>query len=93
MTLSARMARLGRAGGLRTRSLRDPVDYTRKARASFLARFEAEVDPHRLLSELERLRRAEAARRLFFVRLAHKSAERRAKRSRSRTRRPEEEEP
>jgi len=52
---------------------------TGPARAKFLARFEAEVDPNRLLPEAERSKRAEQARKLYFTRLALKSAETRRK--------------
>ena len=58
----------------------DSRDLTAKARATFLARFEDEVDPDRELPEPERIRRAEAKRRAHFTRLALKSAQaRRAK--------------
>ena len=58
----------------------DSRDLTAKARATFLARFEDEVDPGRELPEPERIRRAEAKRRAHFTRLALKSAQaRRAK--------------
>jgi len=52
---------------------------TGPARAKFLARFEAEVDPDGLLPEAERSKRAEQARKLYFTRLALKSAETRRK--------------
>lgn len=55
-------------------------DLTAKARETFLARFEAEVDPEGILSPGERKRRAEHARKAYFARLALKSAKsRRAK--------------
>jgi hypothetical protein len=47
----------------------DPTGRTAPARAAFLARFEAEVDPDLQLSEEERTRRALIARRLYFARL------------------------
>jgi hypothetical protein len=53
----------------------DSRDLTSKARATFLARFEDEVDPNRELPEAERLRRAEHARKAYFTRLALKSAQ------------------
>jgi len=43
---------------------------TANARAAFLARFEAEVDPDGTLSPEERRRRAEHARSAYFTRLA-----------------------
>ena len=52
----------------------DPREYTSAARAAFLGKFEIEVDPGATLPVEERLRRAEAARRLHFTRLAMKSA-------------------
>ena len=54
---------------------------TASARAVFLARFEAEVDPDGRLTPEERRRRAEHARRAYFTRLALASAKaRRARR-------------
>jgi hypothetical protein len=54
---------------------------TTAARAAFLARFEAEVDPDGTLAPEERRRRAEHARRAYFTRLALASAKaRRARR-------------
>jgi hypothetical protein len=46
---------------------------TESARAAFNARFLAEVDPRNELPVDERGRRAEAARRAYFSRLAHRS--------------------
>jgi hypothetical protein len=55
---------------------------TEPARAAFMARFEDEVDPDRVLSPEERARRAEHARKAYFARLALASARaRRAKAS------------
>ena len=51
---------------------------TAPARAAFLAKFEAEVDPDRVLPVVERLRRAEAAKRAHFSRLALKAARKRS---------------
>lgn len=48
-------------------------------RASHVTRFENDVDPHRLLSALERARRVEAARKAYFRQLALKSARARRK--------------
>jgi hypothetical protein len=47
---------------------------TAKARAAFLARFEAEVDPDGTLPAEERQRRAEHARSAYFTRLAFAAA-------------------
>jgi hypothetical protein len=60
----------------------DARETTNAARAAFLARFEAEVDPDGVLPPDERRRRAEHARRAYFTRLALASAKaRRSKRS------------
>jgi hypothetical protein len=56
------------------------VEGTAKARAAFLERFVDQVDPDRRLSERERLRRAESARKAYFARLALKSAQARTSR-------------
>lgn len=45
-------------------------DGTQAARAAFMARFEREVDPDGRLDPVERGRRAEAAKRAYFQRLA-----------------------
>ena len=61
---------------------RDPRQTTANARAAFLARFEREVDPTGELDPTERRRRAEHARRAYFVRLSLAALEaRRAKRA------------
>jgi len=52
----------------------DPKETTRKAREVFLSRFEREVDPDGVLTPCERARRAEAARRAYFTRLAFQSS-------------------
>ena len=70
-----------RLGGLALASQRDPCDYTAAARDAFLARFAAEVDPEGVLPEAERTRRAEAARKLYFTRLALKSSRARQRRA------------
>lgn len=58
----------------------DPAHRTAAARAKFLGRFEDEVDLGRELPEAERRQLADQARRLYFRRLARKSAEARAAR-------------
>jgi hypothetical protein len=55
-------------------SREDPKATTDKARAAFLDRFLVEVDPDGSLPLHERERRASAARRAYFARLAYKSA-------------------
>ena len=55
---------------------------TATARAGFLARFERQVDPAGVLDPSERRRRAEHARRAYFIRLSLAAvAARRAKRA------------
>jgi hypothetical protein len=63
-----------RVAAYRMHSLHDPRDTTREARAAFLAKFEQEVDPDKRLTEPERRRRAEAAKKAYFNALALKSA-------------------
>jgi hypothetical protein len=52
---------------------------TGPARRKFMERFLREVDPDGVLPEAERRRRAEAAKKAHFARLALKSAKSRAK--------------
>ena len=80
--LSKKRAAAGRLGGLTTSSRHDPRELTKAGTAAFLRRFEIEVDPDGALSEAERARRAVAARRLYFARLAARSAEARRPRGR-----------
>jgi hypothetical protein len=54
---------------------RDSRETTAKARATFLARFEAEVDPDGLLPPDERSRRAVSPRKAYYTRLALRSAQ------------------
>lgn len=72
----------GRIGAFAQHSRHDVRETTKAARVAFLARFETEVDPKRELPETERRRRAEAARRAYFARLALASANRRSLRRR-----------
>jgi hypothetical protein len=55
-------------------SKRDPRETTAKARATFLARFEQQVDPDGVLEPAERRRRADHALRAHMTRLALASA-------------------
>lgn len=64
----------GRIGGYTTAARHDSRTITARARETFLASFVDQVDPDRVLPEQERLRRAEAARRAHFTRLAMQSA-------------------
>ncbi len=59
----------------------DPRETTAAARAAFLDRFAQQVDPGGTLPQDERTRRAEAARKAYFTRLALKSAQVRRARS------------
>lgn len=69
----------GRIGGLRTASTHDSKVLTAPARRAFEQRFIIEVDPLGELPEAERNRRAAAARKAYFTKLAYKSARARAK--------------
>ena len=53
----------------------DSRDHTEPARQAFLDRFEHQVDPDRVLSDEERKRRAEQAKKAYFTRLALRSAQ------------------
>ncbi len=53
----------------------DSRELTAPARRAFNDRFEKEVDPDGNLPPAERQRRAEAARKAYFTRLALKSAQ------------------
>jgi hypothetical protein len=63
-------ALIARIGGYALRARRDPMEYTAKARAAFLAGFERKVDPDGLLSPEERQRRAVALRKAHMHGLA-----------------------
>lgn len=69
-----------RIGAYAMHARNDPRQTTAAARLAFLQRFEREVDPYRRLAAPERLRRAEAARKAYFSRLAYQSARRRNRR-------------
>ena len=78
---SREMARRGRIGALVTLSRHDARELTAPARAAFRERFVDEVDRERILDPDERARRAESARRAFYVRLARASVRARSRRS------------
>lgn len=59
----------------------DPVEGTAAARKAFLDRFERQVDPDGSLEPAERSRRAEHARKAYFLGLALKSAAARRKKA------------
>lgn len=52
----------------------DRTERTRPARDAFMRRFEDQVDPECKLSEAERLRRAEQAKKAHFLQLALRSS-------------------
>jgi hypothetical protein len=68
----------GRIGAHALHSKYNSKELTKPARASFMARFEREVDPGGVLPEKERMRRAEQAKKAYFARLALLSAQKRA---------------
>lgn len=69
------MALRGRIGGLTRASRYPPDQLTSKARATFLARFLAQVDARTPgLPEQERQRRARALLKAHMAKLAHRSA-------------------
>jgi len=70
----------GRMGAYVVHARYDPRQTTAPARAAFLKRFLDEVDPDRVLPEPERLRRAAAARKAYFTRLAYLASRRRRQR-------------
>lgn len=89
MAKDPRRVAYGRLGGLALSATHDPRVYTQKAREAFRSRFLDEVDPDGTLRETdpeEAARRAEAARKLFYARMAVRSVEsRRRKSARKRT--------
>jgi hypothetical protein len=60
-------------------SKEDPREGTKSARAGFKQRFVNQVDPDRVLSELERERRAQAALRAHMARMSLASSKARSK--------------
>ena len=75
---SSAMSLRGRIGAFRLHATHDPRETARAARVVFLKRFEQEVDPEFTLSAAERDRRAMAARKAYFAKLAYRSAVTRA---------------
>jgi len=84
-SVDSRRSQAGRVGAYTMLSRNDPKETTKNGRAAFLARFEQDVDPERVLSGEERARRAEAARHAHFARLALISANARSARRRANT--------
>jgi hypothetical protein len=76
---ASEMALRGRIGAYVLHARHDPKVTTAKARAALHDRFERDVDPECQLPEAERKRRAEAARKAHYARLALASARARAK--------------
>jgi hypothetical protein len=76
----ADMALRGRIGGFAQKARHDPKQTTAAGRATFLARFERDVDPDGVLPEAERQRRATSAKKAYFARLAYLSAKARQER-------------
>ena len=72
--MDARMAAIGKIGGLTTSGRYDPRPTMAKARTAFLRRFELEADPDLALPVEERQRRGQALYRAHMARLAAKSA-------------------
>lgn len=58
-------------------SREDPKPATEKARKGLDARFEREADPEGVLDPVERRRRAQAAKRAYFQRMAYERERRR----------------
>jgi hypothetical protein len=73
---------LGQAGAHKSwAQTEDRTARTAPAREAFNARFEDEVDPNRELTEVERARRAESARRAYYAELALRSVQARRRRA------------
>ncbi len=70
-----------RIGAYSLHAQHDPTETTKPARAAFLAGFEREVDPEGALPPAERTRRAGAARKAYFAKLALKSAQARRRKA------------
>lgn len=81
MTTAAQRSLIGRIAAHSMHAKHDPRDTTAAGRAAFMRRFEDEVDPDRVLSDAERARRAESARKAYMAKLALKSAQARSKNS------------
>lgn len=64
----------GRIGAHVMHARNDPRETTTAARAAFNSRWEREVDPDGVLNPAERARRADHAKKAYFLRLALKSA-------------------
>lgn len=69
----------GRLGAYSLHATHDPRETTAAARSAFMGRFYRDVDPEGNLPEEERSRRAEAARKAHFTRLALASVKARSR--------------
>lgn len=74
MTSTSVRRQRARLGGLATAASHDSREITLPAREAFLRKFVDQVDPERVLSEDERMRRAGAALRGHMARLALRSS-------------------
>lgn len=79
-----RVLRAKMAAHLLHAQVKDPSGHTASARAAFLSRFEREVDPDGVLEPAERSRRAEHAKKAYFLRLALASQKARANKKKRR---------
>lgn len=79
-----RVLRAKMAAHLLHARIKDPARHTASARAAFLLRFEREVDPDGVLEPAERARRAEHAKKAYFLRLALASQKARASKKKQR---------
>jgi hypothetical protein len=80
-----RILRARMAAHLLHAQISDPAEHTAPARAAFLSRFEREVDPDGILDPKERARRAEHAKKAYFLKLALASRKARAAKRRPNT--------
>lgn len=79
-----RVLRARMAAHLLHAQVKDPAGHTASARAAFLSRFEREVDPDGVLEPTERVRRAEHAKKAYFLKLALASHKARAHKKKQR---------
>jgi hypothetical protein len=84
-----RVLRARMAAHLLHAQISDEAAHTAPARAAFLSRFEREVDPDGILDPQERARRAEHAKKAYFIKLALASRKARAARRRANTSSPD----
>jgi hypothetical protein len=80
LSIDPQKSAAGRLGALAQQSRHSTYETTRSARAAADAKIVSGVDPDGTLSPEERLRRESAARKLYFRRLAMRSAEVRRRR-------------